>query len=86
VTKQDKPSQPEVIAALGYFRSTTNRHDLVDVLAAALGIDPTASNEAQDAQPDHTAAANAPAEETGKQEAPAEEPAKPARGLLHRSK
>jgi hypothetical protein len=37
--RDEAPAQPhpeEVAHALAYFRSTTNRHDLVDILASAL--------------------------------------------------
>jgi hypothetical protein len=37
VTKTPKPSPQEVADAIAYFRATSNRHDLTDILTAATG-------------------------------------------------
>lgn len=69
MTKDDKTTKPtsqEVRAALAYFRSTTNRHDLVALLALALGEDAEAGKD--DADVEH------PAEPSVTQNQPAEQP------------
>lgn len=35
--KQPKPTKQAVADAIAYFRATSNRHDLTDILTAALG-------------------------------------------------
>ena len=71
--KQPKPSAQEVRAALGHFRSTSNRHDLVDVLASALGIDESAKGDDVEQPAEPSVAQNA------SQEAPAPEAPAPGR-------
>jgi hypothetical protein len=48
--KAPKPSQQEVADAIAYFRATSNRRDLTDILTAALGGEP----EPATTDPEHT--------------------------------